>query len=78
MALKAWIKQEGTEGRRRLFKAIQAEFPSFTQVSLTNYIQGQRVPDYQVAKIISEVTGIPIIFLPFRFVYNPENELKKL
>lgn len=74
MTLKAWIKQEGTEGRRRLFKAIKAEFPSFTQVSLTNYIQGQRVPDYQVAKIISEVTGIPIILLPFRLVHNPESE----
>jgi hypothetical protein len=77
MALKAWIQRNGTDGRRRIFKAIQAEFPNFTQVSLTNYIQGQRVPDYQVAKIISEVTGIPIILLPFRLVHNPERAKTK-
>ena len=73
MPLKAWVKQEGTEGRRRLFVAIQASFPSFTQVSLTNYILGQRIPTFDVAKIISDVTGIPIFLLPFRFVHKPNH-----
>jgi len=71
MPLKQWIEQSGTEGRRRLFKAIKAKFPGFSQVSLTNYIQGQRIPDIEVARIISQVTGIPIFLLPFRFVNKP-------
>lgn len=71
MPLKEWVKQEGREGRRRLFEAIQASYPSFSQVSLTNYILGQRIPDFDVAKIISDVTGIPIFLLPFRFVHKP-------
>ena len=71
MPLKAWVTQEGTEGRRRLFNAIKTNYPSFTQVSLTNYILGQRIPDFDIAKIISTVTGIPIFLLPFRFVHNP-------
>lgn len=71
MALKKWIELEGTEGRRRLFEAIKAKFPGFSQVSLTNYLQGQRIPEYEMAKIISQVTGIPIFLLPFRFVHRP-------
>ncbi|MBI4642869.1 MAG: hypothetical protein HY743_03870 [Deltaproteobacteria bacterium] len=71
MTLKKWIELEGTEGRRRLFEAIRAKFPGFSQVSLTNYIQGQRIPDYEMAKIISQVTGIPIFLLPFRLVHKP-------
>ena len=73
MALKAWIQREGTEGRRRLFEAIKAHYPSFTQVSLTNYILGQRIPDFDMAKVISKVTQIPIFLLPFRFVNNPNS-----
>jgi hypothetical protein len=71
MPLKAWVTQEGTKGRRFLFEAIKAKYPSFTQVSLTNYILGQRIPDFDIAQIISKVTGIPIFLLPFRFVHNP-------
>jgi hypothetical protein len=71
MPLKAWVTLEGTEGRRRLFNAIKTNYPSFTQVSLTNYILGQRIPDFDIAKIISKVTNIPIFLLPFRFVHNP-------
>jgi hypothetical protein len=71
MPLKKWIELEGTDGRRRLYEAIRAKFPSFTQVSLTNYIQGQRVPEYSMAQIISQETGIPIFLLPFRFVHRP-------
>jgi hypothetical protein len=71
MPLKAWIKQEGSEGRRLLFNAIKANYPSFTQVSLSNYILGHRIPDFDVVKIISEVTNIPIFLLPFRFVNKP-------
>jgi hypothetical protein len=71
MPLKQWIELEGTEGRRRLFEAIKSKFPSFTQVSLTNYIQGQRVPEFEMAQIISQETGIPIFLLPFRFVHRP-------
>ena len=69
--LKEWIEREGSQGRRRLFEAIKAKYPGFTQVSLTNYLQGQRVPDYGVANIVSQVTGIPIFLLPFRFIHRP-------
>ncbi len=71
MLLRQWIEEEGTEGRRRLFVAIKEKYPRFTQVSLTNYIQGQRVPDFDMAQIISQVTGIPIFLLSFRFVHKP-------
>jgi hypothetical protein len=71
MSLKAWVKQEGYEGRQRLFEAIKAVYPGFTQVSLTNYISEQRIPEFNIAKIISEVTGISIFLLPFRFVNKP-------
>jgi hypothetical protein len=74
MALKSWIQREGTEGRRRLFEAIRVKYPRFTQVSLTNYILGQRIPDYDMVKVISEVTGIPIFLMPFRYVNNPRLE----
>jgi hypothetical protein len=70
--LREWIDREGTEGRRQLFEAIKAKFPRFTQVSLTNYLQGQRIPDFEIATIISQVTGIPIFLLPFRFVHRPK------
>jgi hypothetical protein len=72
--LKEWIDREGSPGRRRLYEAIKAKYPGFSQVSLTNYLQGQRVPDYDVANIISEVTGIPIFLLPFRFIHRPGNK----
>jgi hypothetical protein len=72
-ALKEWIQREGSRGRRRLFEAIKACHPGFTQVSLTNYIKGQRIPDYQIANIISQVTSIPIFLLSFRFVHKPRN-----
>jgi len=71
MLLQKWIEREGTEGRRRLFEAIKAEYPSFTQASLTNYIRRQRIPDYGVANIMSNVTGIPVFLLSFRFINNP-------
>lgn len=71
--LRDLMNQEGAEGRRRLYKAIKAEFPRFTQASLTNYLQGQRIPDYGIVTIISRVTGIPIFLLPFRFIHRPEN-----
>lgn len=69
--LKKWIEREGLEGRRRLFKAIKVKYPNFTQVSLTNYIHGQRMPELEVAQIISQVTGIPIFLLPFRYMNKP-------
>jgi len=72
--LREWIEREGTEGRRRLFDTIKADYPGFTQVSLTNYLQGQRIPDYEIATIISQVTGIPIFLLPFRFIHRPGNK----
>jgi hypothetical protein len=68
--LKQWIEQEGTEGRRRLFEAIKERIPTFTQVSLTNYIQGTRIPDFEIARIISRITRIPIFLLSFRFVHK--------
>lgn len=69
--LKEWIEQEGSEGRRRLFEAIKSKYPKFTQVSLTNYIHGQRTPEFEVTQIISQVTGIPIFLLPFRYMNKP-------
>lgn len=72
MTLSQWIEREGTAGRRRLFEAIRAKYPNFTQTSLTNYIKGQRVPDFALAQIVSEVTGIPLFLLSFRFRYKPD------
>lgn len=66
--LHQWIEQEGVEGRRRLFEAIKAEYPKFTQVSLTNYIRGHRIPEFKIAEIISKVTMIPIFLISFRYV----------
>ena len=77
MPLREWIQHEGKEGRRRLFEAIKIRYPSFTQVSLTNYMLGQRTPDYNVARIISEVTKIPIFLLPFRFLNKPVSKERK-
>jgi len=71
LTLKQWIDQEGKEGRRRLFEALKVKNPKFTQVSLTNYIHGQRIPEFEVAQIISEVTGIPLFLLPFRYMNKP-------
>lgn len=68
--LQQWIEQEGTEGRRRLFEAIQAEYPKFSQARLTNYIHGYRIPDLGIAEIISKVTGIPIFLLSFRLTHK--------
>jgi hypothetical protein len=68
--LQQWIEQEGVGGRRRLFEAIKAEYPKFTQVGLTNYIRGHRIPEFKVAEIISKVTGIPIFLLSFRLTYK--------
>jgi hypothetical protein len=69
--LKKWIDREGSEGRQRLFKAIKVKYPNFTQVSLTNYIHGQRMPEFELAQIIAQVTGIPIFLLPFRYMNKP-------
>jgi hypothetical protein len=59
--LREWIEREGTEGRLRLFLAIKAKNPKFTQVSLTNYLKGDRIPDYKIALIISflRLPGFP-------------------
>ncbi|MFA5112350.1 MAG: hypothetical protein WC443_13145 [Desulfobaccales bacterium] len=70
--LREWVKREGTEGRRRLYEAIKAKYPSFTQVSLSNYLSGQRIPDFGIARIIAEATGIPIFLLSFRFLHKPQ------
>lgn len=72
--LKNWIKREGTEGRRLLFEAIRAKQPSFSQVSLTQYINGDRIPNFKIAEIIAEITGIPVFLLPFRFVNRPDSK----
>ncbi len=74
--LREWIQREGSEGRKKLFAAIKEKYPGFTQVSLTNYIRGQRVPDYNIARIISRVTNIPIFLLPFRFIHKPKTLVK--
>jgi hypothetical protein len=63
-------EQEGIEGRRGLFEAIKAEYPKFTQVSLTNYLRGHRIPEFKVAKIISKVTGVSIFLLSFRLTHK--------
>ncbi len=70
--LKNWIKLQGTEGRRRLFEAIRAKQPSFSQASLTQYINGDRIPDFGITQVIAEITGIPVFLLPFRFVNRPD------
>ncbi len=74
--LRKWIEREGTEGRRRLYEAIKAKYPSFSQVSLTNYLAGQRIPDFSIAQVIAEETGIPIFLLPFRFLHKPKIDME--
>jgi hypothetical protein len=71
LMLKGWIQKEGTAGRRRLLEAIKTKQPRFTQASLTQYINGDRIPDFDIALIISEITGIPVFLLPFRYVNRP-------
>jgi hypothetical protein len=66
--LKEWIEREGPQGRRRLFEAIKAQYFKLTQVRLTNYIRGQRIPEFKVAEIVSKVTGIPTFPVSFRYV----------
>jgi hypothetical protein len=68
-----WIECEGAEGRRRLFEAIKAEYPRFTQVGLTHYIRGLGIPEFKIAEIFSKVTGIPIFLVSFRLIrkYKP-------
>jgi hypothetical protein len=68
--LREWIEREGTAGRRRLFESVKAEVPTFSQTSLTNYIQGKRIPDFEIAQIISRFTGIPLFLLSFRFLHK--------
>jgi hypothetical protein len=70
ITLQQWIEQEGAKGRRGLFEAIKAEYPKFTQASLTNYIRGHRIPEFKIAEIISKVTGIPIFLLSFRLTHK--------
>jgi len=65
---KEWIEREGSQGRRRLFEGIKAKYLGITQIRLTNYLQGQWVPDYDIANIIAQVTCIPIFLLLFRFI----------
>jgi hypothetical protein len=71
-----WIEREGAEGRRRLFEAIKAEYPKFTQVGLTNYIRGLRIPEFKIAEIISKVTGIPIFLLSFRLTHKYKSQIE--
>ncbi len=51
-------------------KPCKGEYPKFTQVGLTNYIRGLRIPEFKIAEIISKVTGIPIFLLPFRLTHK--------
>ena len=69
-----WIELEGAKGRRRLFEAIKAEYPKFTQAGLSHYIRGHRVPEFRVAEILAKVTGIPIFLLSFRLTHKVESQ----
>jgi len=72
--LKKWIDQNGSEGRAQLFKAIKAEYPRFTQASLTNYIQGDRIPDRDRAGIMAKVMGVSLEALNYRYVHRPSEQ----
>lgn len=65
--LKEFIKREGRQGRKRLLEALQAKFPGIHPMSLTNYIQGTRVPDKERAKIMAKVMGVPLEALSYRY-----------
>jgi hypothetical protein len=71
-ALKNWVDMKGRGAWTELFRAIRAEFPRFAQALMTDYIQGNRLPHYEVVKIISRVTGIPLSQLPFKYHHNPK------
>lgn len=77
-SLRDWISKEGTEGRKLLYDAIKAQFPTFQQNSLSNYIAGERIPDLKKAEIISKITKIPLSELPWRFVNIPGGDKAKL
>ena len=72
-SLKKWYGDHGVVGRRVLYGAIKDRFPGFTQTALSNYFNGKRVPDLEVATIISETTGIPLYKLSFRYTHKPGN-----
>jgi hypothetical protein len=51
-------------------KPSRPNIRKFTQVSLTHYIRGLRIPEFKIAEIISKVTGIPIFLLSFRLTHK--------
>ena len=69
LKLKDWITQHGKEGRAQLTAAIKEQFPRTGQGSISNWMNGVRIPDKVVAEIISRVTGIPLGDLSYRHVH---------
>jgi hypothetical protein len=70
-ALRQWLNQEGTAGRKRLFAALKLKRPTITQASISDYSLDKRVPTQDIARIISDVTGIPVSLIPYRYLNEP-------
>jgi hypothetical protein len=69
--LRAWIKKEGREGRKRLVAALKVKFPGTTSTHITSYASGYRIPDKDRASVIAEVTGLPLEKLTYRYYNRP-------
>lgn len=61
-----WWRAAGKDGREKLRQATGATPPV-----LNNYVYGRRKPPLKIARIISEVTGIDIDTIPYRYVHEP-------
>jgi hypothetical protein len=70
--IKEWVSREGRSGRQKLAQTIKSSFPRTSEQSISNYIHGQRTMPYEIALIFSEICGIPLSRLPYRYVHRPD------
>jgi hypothetical protein len=71
--LRAWLKREGSSGRKRLQEALEAKFPGIHPMSITDYKKGNRIPDKARAEIMAEIMGVPLEALSYRYNHKPGN-----
>jgi hypothetical protein len=71
--LKEWIDTQGRGAWTTLVQAIkEKENSNFAPSLLTDYVNGKRIPKFAEARVISEVTGIPLAKLPFKYQHEPK------
>jgi len=69
--LKAWLDENGFEGRQKLLRAIRTINPRFGKANLTLYAQGKRIPEIETARIIAKIIGVSLESVPYRYVHKP-------